>query len=669
VAGTDANIAPREVQAGIGIANRSDLGDPITRADVLEARKAIYSTSAAQLQVAALDSVAVGKPSLPQKLWNPADAVQPAIDLFNQGNIVEATKKLKELQDEAPSRETGAWRHEIEVLNSKVDFSKLNMKDVAQIMGVDRSGNLITASADLLSEQTRIPGASQKAQNEFALWRPDINSGQLVSFDPDGTAQIDRVSQYKRDLEAARALYVRPDQMRIRDDITPIVDAFKAGDYATGTAKLKALQDADKPQEKQMWLRHIEAVNANLDFSKLGLQDVGQIMGVDQSGNLITASADLSKEQTRIPTAPQKVQSEFPFLQTAPYYSQFVSMDPDGAAQIATVKDITQEAEEARLSKLGPGMHRISFTADGEQREADVYVGAHVDPTKPAPVAYVLHGAGPPPERGVMEGETQADKWADDKNAIVVYGMAEEHTQPVGNLAGIVGALDFLKPDMDYHAWQAIPNSGLNETRLSYDDVHYLKALDSIVSDKTNVDQHRKVIFTFSDGATVAKNGAVEIGASAVIEVHGGIKNDYQLPADAGIAYFAVNGEADQVLPRAGASVYDGFWGNWEARWPKMANSDPTRDFDDFALANGCSGSPIVTRTPGEIRSEFRADQCTTGSPVVEIDRPNDGHVVDNPHPSFFNYAFGIFLGQKDTSYDAFRATVDEALRYPKDNS
>ncbi len=600
----------------------------------------------------------------PEKLWSPADAVKPTLDLFNQGKILEATNSLKALQDDSKNREQGAWRHEIEVLNEKIDFSKLDLKDVGQIMGTDKDGHLITASADLSKEQMRNPSNPENAERQFDLAISDFY-GQQLDVDPAGAEQVGRVTQYKNDVAAAAALYVKPEQMKIVDNVTPIVDAFNNHDYATATEKLRALQEQDKSQETQVWLRHIEAINANLDFAKLGLNDVSQIFGVNDQGKLLTVSKDQTEIQTRdVKQADVIEKSENPNA----YFTalNFLFADSKKLDQIAQVDQIMQEAKEARLPDLVHGMHHISFTADGEQREADIYVGKNVDLSKPAPVTYILHGAGPPPEKGIMEADTGANKWADDNNAIAVYGLAEEHTQPVGNLGGISGFMDFLRPDQDYHAWQTMPNSGLNETRLSYDDTHYLKALDGNVTRQLNIDAQRKVIFTFSDGSAVAKNGAVAIGASAVVEVHGGIKSEYKLPVNSGITYIAVNGEADQVMTRAGGSAYNGFLGNWEQRWPKLANVDPTRNFYEFAVANGCAGPLKQTTSSSEIRSEYRADQCTTGAPVVEIDRPNDGHAIDNPSPTFASRVFGLFLGQKDPTYDAFSAPVNEALKYPK---
>lgn len=640
--------------------------DPKTSGDRSTDTKAV-NTAPPVIQQTGRQDASPPRP-LPEKLWNPEDAAQPTIDLFNQGKVVEATASLKALQDDAAHREVGAWRHEIEFLNSKVDSSKLNMQDYGQIMGVDKSGNLITASADLSKEQTRLPASPQKPNYEFDFWMPSYTEFGGAVVDPAGADQVDRVSQYKKDIEAAKALHVSPEQMQIKDNVTPIVDAFKSGDLANATEKLKALQDADKPQEPQMWLRHIQAVNANLDFSKLGLKDVGQIVGVDENGKLLTASADLKLVQTRDTKSPDQIEkSENP----NPYIWPFNRLFGDGKTtdQIASVKESMDEAKEARLEKLGPGWHHVSLTSDGEQREADIYVGKGVDASKPAPLAYVLHGAGPPPERDIMENETHASRWADANNAIVVYPFAEEHSQPVGNLGGILGALSTFTPNMDYHAWQTMPNSGLNETRLTYDDTHYLKALDDQVGRQLNVDQTRKIMFVFSDGGTISKNGAVAIGASAVIENHAGIKSDFQLPTNSGIAYYAVNGEADEVMPRAGASVYNGFLGNWEARWPKLSLSDPTRNFYEFAVANGCSGTPLVTKSANMIRTEYLASQCKTNMPVVENNFPKDYHQVPNPEPTLANYKAAPFLGSKNTKFDSFATMADEALKHPKGGS
>jgi poly(3-hydroxybutyrate) depolymerase len=612
------------------------------------------------------------KPAPPGPFWKPADDVQPVADLFNQGHIVEGTQALKALQEDAAiKREFGAWRAAIQVLNGEVDLKKLGMQDVGQIIRVDDSGNLITASADRLKEQIRVPTAPEKAKSEFDLFMTDNNSGQLIGLDQKDSPQVLSVEQYIEDLHAPKT-YRSREELQIKDDITPIVKAFEdaknVGNYEAAIDKLKTLQDADKSQEPQVWLRHIEAVNANLDFSKQGLKDVSQIFGVDGKGNLLTVSANGSAVQIRGADDPNGENTG------EKNHFGLTFRPPDGKEQkqIQAVADVMKEATETQLSKLGPGWHHLTFTSDGEQREADVYVGKGVNPAIPAPVVYALHGAGPPPERGSMEGDTHASKWADANNGIVVYPFAEEHTQLIGNIGGILGVQALFNPNMEYHAWQTFGISGLNETRQGHDDVDSIKALDKLVSDKLNIDSTRKIIATFSDGSTLVKPLAVAIGASAVIEFHGGVRNDFKLPSDLGVAFYAETSEKDKVLPLAGASTYNGILGNWERRWPKMVYSDPTYDPNEFAKANGCSGKPIVTEdTPEEVRTEFRPDQCTTGMPVVLIDRRNDGHLINNPLPNPLldpatSILVGLELGFKDPNRDDFSALVNEALKHPR---
>ena len=77
-------------------------------------------------------------------------------------------------------------------------------------MGTDTDGHLITASADLSKEQKRIPANPEKPESEFDLSMPDFYFRQLISVDPAGAAQVERVKQYKDDVQAVRPSMSNP---------------------------------------------------------------------------------------------------------------------------------------------------------------------------------------------------------------------------------------------------------------------------------------------------------------------------------------------------------------------------------------------------------------------------------------------------------------------------
>jgi len=620
----------------------------------------------------------------PQKLWNPEDAVQPVVDLFNQGKISQATSSLKLLEDAAKGQEPGAWRHEIEVLNSKVDLTKLGLKDVGQIFGVDDQGNLLTVNARLVSGQVRSPEDPATPKDQFGLVEPPSFLA-LGSLDTTKLEQVERVKQYERDVEAGRKAEITPEQMNLHDSISPIVNDFNSGNFADGVAKLKALQTADSTLEPQQWLRHIEAVNCNLNLDKAGIKDASQIIGVDDKGNLITASLDKTKVQSRDASDLHHVLADQDVIPNLADYRP-VGFWPEAPVflppaepvmpigqlkttrdQMDTVDRVMKEADETRQPTLTPGHHILSITSDGEQREVEVYVGKDAGKNGPAKTWFLFHGAGPPPEQGLMENETDAHKFADDTGAVIVYPLAEEHREPVGKLTEGLWYGSIMKalvtgPNMDYHAWNS-PGSGLNDTKTSYDDVHYVQSVDSLLGSKLNLG-HRYLI-GFSEGAEQARHTAAFMPDVAGVGLIHPASTGTEAPLKYPQAMVDVTGDLDVVLNRAGASTYVGALGNWEAQWPKMALSDPTRPFYEFARINGCSGAPNVENSADQIITEYAANQCTSGRPVTDVERKFGQHAVDGPEQLDFGARMvGKLVGSKDPSFDSFRFIADQLSRY-----
>jgi len=625
--------------------------------------------------------------------------VQPTVDLFNAGHIPEATKSLRRLEEDARRLENdpisgvrGAWRSEIEILNSKVDLGKLNLKDAGQILWADSDGQLRTASRDLSKKQVRAPSDPSLPISESSIYEPEFSLSMAsvpisipLSFQidthPSAVEQVQRVAQYDEDVVAGRAMTLTPNQMSIHDDIKPIVDDFQAGRYKAGVAKLADLQHADtaEGEEPQRWLRHIEAVNAHLDLKAVGINDAAQLFGVDDKGNLLTVSPDSKQMQIRRAEEPQKILAQAKF-------------NGEAADQVQKVGEIQEEANTARLEHLGPGLHHLSLTSDGQQREHDVYVGKHYNPNKPAPVYFIFHSAGPPPERG-MDAETQANQWADEQKdgAIIVYALAEEHEQPVGKLKdgtflGHTLLSMFADDPMTYHAYNS-PGAGLNETRTSYDDTHNVNDIYDLLVQQVNVDRNAVYLIGFSDGTSIARQAA----ATAKFPVAGvGLMEPASMGTEAPLkpgsktALIEVSGRYDNVLDAAGGSTYNGPLGNWERKWPRLALSKgPAGPWKEFAKLNGCSGIPQQHRlyedSPQDmIRTEYTADQCITGHrPVVYIDLLNGEHAVNGSYGPYGGWlsksgwkmwAGGSLTGRKITSYPEFSMLAQELGKYRLDS-
>jgi pimeloyl-ACP methyl ester carboxylesterase len=265
-----------------------------------------------------------------------------------------------------------------------------------------------------------------------------------------------------------------------------------------------------------------------------------------------------------------------------------------------------------------------------------------------------------------MENETNAHKYADETGSVIVYALAEEHKQPVGKPTEGLWYGSLMKSlvtgdQMDYHAYNS-PGSGLNDTKTSYDDVHYIQSVDSMLAQKINMGS--RYLIGFSEGGQQARHTA-----AFMPEVKGvGLIHPADTGTEATLKYpqtmVQVTGDLDTVLNRAGASTYKSILGNWEARWPKMALSDPTRPFHEFAKVNGCSGAPHVETSAEQIVTKYTADQCTSGRPVTDVDRKFGQHAVDGAeHKDLGAWAVGKLVGEKDPTFDSFRYIVDQLTK------
>ncbi len=229
---------------------------------------------------------------------------------FQKHDFKEATANLKQLQDADKQLEEqqkaltksdmtdwlnwgpsyqNIWQHHIDEINASVKLANLGVQDAGQILGVDADGHLITVdSKNPTQEQLRSP-------QDLSIHSEQVLAPQYW-FQPGNTAK------YEERLAQAQEMAAHPQPKgNSADEVHQIIDDFHNGKVKEATAGMYKLQKEDDKIEPQAWIRHIAAINANIDLSKLGIKDAPQILGADGKGNLITASQGLLFEQIRSP--------------------------------------------------------------------------------------------------------------------------------------------------------------------------------------------------------------------------------------------------------------------------------------------------------------------------------------------------------------------------------
>jgi poly(3-hydroxybutyrate) depolymerase len=569
--------------------------------------------------------------------------IESIVHHFNQREFKAGVAELKALEDADNHGRGDAWNRHIAVINGSVNLKSLGIADADQLLGVSKNGNLITTNKDDTRQQFRLPA--------------DLSVKLDSSIMPKDLDQIANTKTYQERVAKAGDMAAHPEPPGdSAKEVQQIISNFNSGNLRDGAAALRKLQGEDSKKEPEMWLRHIAAVNANIDFHKMGINNASQILSVDEKGRLITASPDLKTEQTRSLDAPNSVQAE-KALATSSFIGITYSGDSKLYGQAQEVATLQHEAQEAR-EPLTPGNHRLSITSDGEQREVDVYVPKGYDASKPTRAFYVLHNAliGGDVAHGEMENETHLNEKADQQNFIVVYPMAEAHENDANKLDGI---------GFTYHSWNS-PGAGMNVTYGNYDDVNYIKAATKLVDSKLNVGD--RYLLGFSEGGEFAPQVAAKMPGywSGIGVWHPTNLGTEAVPHNDALAFEQITGEKDGMLARMGGTT-DMLWGMFGKLYPRLATSEPTRTFDVMAQAEGCTGDPSVDKSiPTRVTTTFSPQQCALGRPVVDVDQLQGEHAVDGDTGNFVTRVMGWFTGSKDRTWDSTQYFVDTLSQYHK---
>jgi polyhydroxybutyrate depolymerase len=215
----------------------------------------------------------------------------------------------------------------------------------------------------------------------------------------------------------------------------------------------------------------------------------------------------------------------------------------------------------------------------------------------PAPLVIVLHGGGGSPE-------TMMPRWADKARAAGLVVAA-----PKG-----IGRNDRMG------TWNATGCCGEAVSR-GIDDIGFINALIDDVAKQTPIDPRRIYITGFSNGGMLTHRVAIALGSriAAAAVVSGALFGNEDAPRTP-VPMLIIHGEQDQAVGFNGGMSQTGF----VAKAQTMPYR-PVRDAVDFwRRANGCTGTPAVTRTPG-LQLEL-SKACRGRADVVFYDLPQGGH-------------------------------------------
>jgi poly(3-hydroxybutyrate) depolymerase len=570
------------------------------------------------------------------------DKVDSIVSHFNKREFQAGVTELKALEDIDNHGLGAAWNRHIAVINGSINLQSLGIANADQLMGVTNNGTLITTNKADTREQFR------QADNLSLRAELPLVYGQQE--------QIDQTKTYEQRKDVANQMEAHPEPKGdSANEVQKIIGSFNSGNLREGAAALRKLQDEDSKKEPEMWGRHIAAVNCNIDLKKMGIDNASQILSVDDKGRLVTASPDLKTEQVRALDAPNQVQQE-KTLATSSLLGITYSGDSKAYSQAQEVATLQREAQAAR-EPLTPGNHRLSITSDGEQREVDVYVPKNYDSSKPTRAFYVFHNAlmGDDVAHGEMENETHINEKADQQGFIVVYPLAETHENDANKPFGI---------GVPYHSWNSL-GAGMNVTYGNYDDVNYVKAATKLIDSKLNIGD--RYALGFSEGGEFAPHVVAKMPGywSGIGTWHPTSMGTEAEPNGDPVAYAQITGEKDGVLVRNGGTAPLFAIGDlFGDLYPRLALSEPTQAFDRMAEAQGCSGTPTVDRSnKDQVVTSFTAQQCTTGRPVIDVDRLQGEHAVDWDRDEG-NGLMGWEFGRKDRHFDSTQYFIGLLSQY-----
>ncbi len=291
-----------------------------------------------------------------------------------------------------------------------------------------------------------------------------------------------------------------------------------------------------------------------------------------------------------------------------------------------------------------------------EDRPYDLFIPQD-SKSKKLPVVLMLPGVQNDSAPG-MERETRLNAMAKDRGFIAVYPHAKPREQPT------MGKV---------YDWNS-PGSGLTITDPSYDDVDYINDVLKSVKGKANVDDKAIYVVGFSSGGGFAQHlrGKMPGTFAGVGSLHGTLLGS-ESKASEPSAFVSVHSGADHMLPYSGGR---GLMTRFTL--PRVADSDPGRQIEEAARANGYGGTTPKIGVFDQVRvTEYSGG----GKPPVKeyffdagardglmgglIGRGRDGYSALHAIGGTGEGGWPI-IGEKNRSVDTTKLIVDELLKYKK---
>lgn len=258
----------------------------------------------------------------------------------------------------------------------------------------------------------------------------------------------------------------------------------------------------------------------------------------------------------------------------------------------------------------------IELTVDGMERAYQVYIPESYSGEGPIPVVYALHGLSAGDPQGLLAGESDFNRFAEERGFAVIYPLAA------------------LGDDGEY-SWNS-PGAGLTDNDPSYDDINYLRSvIESAQRDLgIDIDEERQIIVGFSEGAQMAQHAArapeLQGEFSGIGAVHGTLTGAENYPEE-GVPTVIIHGAADEMLPwDGGMGTASWLYQQWNGTIDRVRDSQPQLQLDWALQGNQCEGEPQLSISLDgrstlagvgpelphvSLHSEYTAEQCN-GAPV-----------------------------------------------------
>jgi poly(3-hydroxybutyrate) depolymerase len=423
-----------------------------------------------------------------------------------------------------------------------------------------------------------------------------------------------------------------------------VIQDFKAGpqNLNKAVADLMSLKTETLAQgtraAREAWAADRIAINQNVNLATFGLKDAGHILDVQQTNygrggkeySLVTSNEDGSREQVRPQFQNWAPQSSSPLTKKETVLDQAIiktiarslppGLPPYKEAPtwpgLASQRDLP---EDLRITDPGSptskGDRVEKFTLEGRERRLDIHFPKGYDGKSPIPVVYMLPGLGGSID--ILKSESGMNNLADETHFADGKQFAVAYLEPLPkDFPGTFGLAKATSWNLDH--------GSLTPKVEGYDDLNYMKAAIAAVHAQVNVAPGKQYIVGFSEGGAAAAYAAEKLGIFAGVgSVHGShLDGDDPVPQPGnGAAMIAVHGNDDNMLPLYGGhgwfSQLRPLKGFMSITLPKVSESDPLAQAQEWANANGCE-APEQTSTK---HNDTTLWSSCTAAPVKQIIR------------------------------------------------